>query len=101
MKPIDIDLKLMEIFCCVYEKGSISESAECLHLSQSTISFHIHNLERSIDLKLFYKKGRKYLPTSNVHILYPYAIKILDIKLSVIEEINLVKGSYKGYVRKG
>ncbi|MCS7308358.1 MAG: LysR family transcriptional regulator, partial [Aquificaceae bacterium] len=41
MKNIDIDLRLLELFCCVYEKGSISESSNCLHLSQSTVSFHI------------------------------------------------------------
>jgi len=39
MKPIDIDLRLLEIFCCVYEKGSISKSSDCLHLSQSTMCY--------------------------------------------------------------
>ncbi|MFN7065458.1 MAG: LysR substrate-binding domain-containing protein [Aquificaceae bacterium] len=101
MKPIDVDLRLLEIFCCVYEKGSLSESTNCLHLSQSTISFHIHNLENSIGLKLFYKKGRKYLPTSSAHMLYPYAKKLLELKLSVIEEIKLITKAYKGYIRIG
>ncbi len=101
MKNIDIDLRLLELFCCVYEKGSLSESSNCLHLSQSTISFHMHQLEKSIGLKLFYRKGRKLLPTSNAHMLYPYARKLLELKLSVIEEIRLLTGSYKGYIKIG
>jgi DNA-binding transcriptional LysR family regulator len=59
MKYLDIDLKLLELFCCVYEKGSISESSDCLHLSQSTISFHMHQLENQIGLKLFLQEGQK------------------------------------------
>jgi len=101
MKPIDIDLRLLEIFCCVYEKGSISKSSYCLHLSQSTISFHVHNLEKSIGLRLFYKKGKRYLPTSNAHMLYPYAKKLVELKQSIIEEIRLVTGSYKGNIKIG
>ncbi len=101
MKNIDIDLRLLELFCCVYEKGSLSESSNCLHLSQSTISFHIHQLEKSTGLKLFYRKGRKLLPTSNAHMLYPYAKRLLELKLSIIEEIKLLTGSYKGYIKIG
>lgn len=101
MKNIDVDIRLLELFCCVYEKGSISESSNCLHLSQSTISFHMHQLEKSTGLKLFYRKGRKLIPTSNAHILYPYARKLLELKLSVIEEIKLLTGSYKGYIKIG
>ncbi len=98
---MDLDLRLFELFCCVYEKGSLSESSNCLHLSQSTISFHLHQLEKSIGLKLFYRKGRRLLPTSNAHMLYPYARKLLELKLSVVEEIKLLTGSYKGYIKIG
>lgn len=101
MKNIDLDLRLVELFCCVYEKGSIAESSNCLHLSQSTISFHLRQLEKSIGLKLFYKKGRKLYPTSNAHMLYPYAKKLLELKLSMLEEIRLMTGTYKGYIKIG
>jgi DNA-binding transcriptional LysR family regulator len=101
VKNLDIDLKLLELFCCVYEKGSISESSDCLHLSQSTISFHMHQLENQIGLKLFYKKGRKLIPTSTAQMLYPYAKKVLELKLAVIEEIKMLSGSYRGLVKVG
>jgi DNA-binding transcriptional LysR family regulator len=101
VKNLDIDLKLLELFCCVYEKGSISESSDCLHLSQSTISFHLHQLENQIGLKLFYKKGRKLIPTSTAQMLYPYAKKVLELKFAVIEEIKMLSGSYRGLVKVG
>ncbi len=101
VRNIDLDTRLLELFCCVYEKGSISKSSNCLHLSQSTISFHINQLEKSIGLKLFYRKGRALIPTSNAHILYPYAKKILEVKLLALEEIKLISGSYKGHLRIG
>jgi DNA-binding transcriptional LysR family regulator len=101
MKNIYLDTRLLELFCCVYEKGSITKSVNCLHLSQSTISFHINQLEKSIGLKLFYRKGRRLVPTSNAHILYPYAKKILELKLLALEEIKLISGSYKGHIRIG
>jgi len=101
VKNIDIDLRLLELFCCVYEKQSVSKSSECLHLSQSTISFHIHQLERQIGLKLFYKKGKRLIPTSTAQMLYPYAKKILELKLATIEEIKLLSGSYRGLIKLG
>ncbi len=33
--------------------------------------------------------------------LYPYAKKILEVKLLALEEIKLIKGSYRGHIRVG
>ncbi|ADC89868.1 transcriptional regulator, LysR family [Thermocrinis albus DSM 14484] len=101
MKNIDLDLRLMEIFCCVYEKGSISKTSECLHLSQSTISFHMHRLEKQLGIKLFYRKGKDLIPTSVAHTLYPYARRLLEVKLAAVEEIKLMLGSYGGLIKMG
>ncbi|WP_448584721.1 selenium metabolism-associated LysR family transcriptional regulator [Thermocrinis sp.] len=101
MRDIDVDLRLLELFCCVYEKQGVSKSSECLHLSQSTISFHIHQLERQIGMKLFYRKGKRLIPTSTAQMLYPYAKKILELKLAVIEEVKLLSGSYRGIIKLG
>ena len=40
-----VDLKLLEIFCCVCEEGSFSRAAERLGLTQPTISEHVKTLE--------------------------------------------------------
>jgi DNA-binding transcriptional LysR family regulator len=61
----------------------------------------LHQLENQIGLKLFYKKGRKLIPTSTAQMLYPYAKKVLELKLAVIEEIKMLSGSYRGLVKVG
>ncbi|MEW6732070.1 MAG: LysR family transcriptional regulator, partial [Acidobacteriota bacterium] len=40
-----MDLRLLEIFCCVYESMSFSRAAERLNITQPTVSAHIKALE--------------------------------------------------------
>lgn len=97
----DIDLKLLEIFCCVYEKRSLTEATKCLHASQSTLSFHIKNLEKQVGQKLFYRKGRSLVPTTIADRLYDYARELMDFKLRLIEDIGKYSGRRGGLVRIG
>ena len=97
----DIDLKLLEIFCCVYEKKSLSEATKCLHTSQSTLSFHIKNLEAQIGQKLFYRKGKSLVPTSIADKLYPYARELMEFKLKLLEDIGKYSGKRGGVLRIG
>lgn len=97
----DIDLKLLEIFCCVYEKRSLTEATKCLHASQSTLSFHIKNLEKQVGQKLFYRKGKTLVPTTLADRLYDYARELMDFKLRLIEDIGKYSGRRGGVVRVG
>ena len=49
---MDIDIKELEAFACVVEKGSFSRAAEALYLTQPTISAHVASLERKLGIKL-------------------------------------------------
>jgi len=97
----DIDLKLIEIFCCVYEKRSLTEATKCLHASQSTLSFHLKNLEKQVGQKLFYRKGKTLVPTTIADRLYDYARELRDFKLRLIEDIGRYSGRKGGIVRIG
>ncbi|WP_457600341.1 selenium metabolism-associated LysR family transcriptional regulator [Hydrogenivirga sp.] len=97
----DIDLRLLEIFCCVYEKRSLTEATKCLHASQSTLSFHIKNLEKQVGQKLFYRKGKSLVPTTMADRLYDYARELMDFKLRLIEDIGRYSGVKGGIVRVG
>ena len=46
---MDIDMKELEAFVYVVEKGSFSRAAEALYLTQPTISAHVAALERKLD----------------------------------------------------
>ncbi len=97
----DIDLRLLEIFCCVYEKRSLTEATKCLHASQSTLSFHLKNLEKQVGQRLFYRRGKQLVPTTIADRLYDYAKELMEFKLRLIEDIGRFSGRRSGVVRIG
>ncbi len=52
----DTNLNLYKIFCIVAESKNYKEASEKLYLTESTISSHIKNLEKKLDLILFYRE---------------------------------------------
>ena len=59
---MQLDLRLLEIFCAVYEARSFSKAAEKLRVSQPTISEHIKNLEEVLNVRLFDRLPRNIAP---------------------------------------
>ena len=47
-----LNLKQLEAFCAVVERGSFTAAAEALYLAQSTVSGHILALEKDIGVPL-------------------------------------------------
>ncbi len=64
-----LDRKL-EVFMNVAELGSFSRAGRRLELSQSSVSFHILTLEKSLGVKLFRRKGRRIELTEEGKRLY-------------------------------
>ncbi len=52
----DTNLNLYKIFCVVAESKNYKEASEKLYLTESTISSHITNLEKKLDIVLFYRE---------------------------------------------
>lgn len=52
----DTSLNLYKIFCVVAESKNYKEAGEKLFLTESTISSHISNLEKQLDIVLFYRE---------------------------------------------
>lgn len=70
---IDIQLR---IFKAVAEKKSFSKAAQDLHMTQSSVSQQIQNLEMHYGVKLFDRLHRKIELTQAGSALYPYAVEI-------------------------
>lgn len=66
----------MKIFKTVVEKKSFSRAAEELHMTQSSVSQQIQNLENYYSVKLFDRLHRRIAMTQAGIALYPYAVKI-------------------------
>ena len=53
-----MDLKILNTFKAIVDEGSFSKAARRLNYTQSTITFHIGQLEKDLHVKLFEKVGR-------------------------------------------
>lgn len=82
-----LNLYKLEIFTAVVETGSFSKAAERLLLTQSAISQHISDLERSLGTRLFERGPRGVSLTKTGEALQGYTIQILRL---VAEAQNVV-----------
>ena len=66
----EFDLNLVRTFVLLYETGSVTATAEELHLTQPTVSYSLGKLRRRFGDELFRRTGRGLVPTSSAHRLY-------------------------------
>src|SRR5438270_8015126 len=60
----------LEAFRAVMLTGSMSAAADMIGVTQPAMSRLIRDLQRSLDLKLFEKRGARLVPTGEAHSLY-------------------------------
>ena len=84
---MQLDLRLLEIFCAVYEARSFSKAAEKLLISQPTVSEHIKNLEETLKVQLFDRLPRTIAPTQAARILYRHGEIILTQRQAALQEL--------------
>ncbi|WP_170504857.1 LysR family transcriptional regulator [Ruegeria arenilitoris] len=89
-----MNLTQLTVFREVMESGSISQTAKKLHRTQPAISLALKNLEKSLGLTLFERKGRRLVPVPEAHYLLAETAGILD-RLSTIS--NTMEGLIKGH----
>ncbi|OMP67238.1 LysR family transcriptional regulator [Domibacillus epiphyticus] len=85
-----MELKNIEAFLMVVEKGSFSAAAEALYISQPTISVRIQQLESGLNCTLFEREnGKKTKLTSSGLKVYPYfheAIQFIEKGQNILKE---------------
>ena len=79
----DTNLNLYKVFCVVAESKNYKEAGEKLFLTESTISSHISNLEKKLDIVLFYRERDGLILTKAGKELYDSVHKtIKDIEVA-------------------
>lgn len=74
-----MELRQLKYFRAACERQNFSEAARLLHISQSTLSQQIKQLEDELDVLLFDRIGKRIVPTEAGWAFLPYASKaILD-----------------------
>lgn len=71
-----MELRNLETFKVIIEEGSFSKAAEKLNYTQSTITFHMGQLEKELSVKLFEKSGRRMVLTKAGEEFIPYVMDI-------------------------
>jgi len=85
------DLNLTRVFVLLYESGSVTATAEALHVTQPTVSYSLGKLRRQFGDDLFRRTGRGLVPTSVAQRMYEplrRALSDIDGALQQTEEFD-------------
>lgn len=72
-----IDLKDLRCFVAVYDSGGFARAAQAMHLTQSSISTRIRNLEKELGGPLFVRLHKSIVPTAKGELAYKYAKDVI------------------------
>ena len=78
-----MELKQLEYFTIVCEKGSFSQAAECLYTSQPNVSKVISSLEKELGRKLVERSSRGLRNT-------PYGETVRDYAKVILKHASLI-----------
>ncbi|MFQ9490152.1 MAG: LysR family transcriptional regulator [Bilophila wadsworthia] len=98
---VGMDLKRLEYFCAIVEKGQISKAAEALHISQPPLSMRLKELEEELDVQLIYREGKAWQVTPEGEALYQRAQFILSYVAGLEKDIRESRNKVSGLVRIG
>ncbi len=90
----------LQYFLLVAEMLNISKAAECLYISQQSLSAHIIKLEKILGTKLFNRKPQFTLTYAGTR-LVDLASQILNLKQQIITEIDDINKFRRGKLTIG
>lgn len=96
-----MELRQLKYFKAACELQNFSEAARLLHISQSTLSQQIKQLEDELDVLLFDRIGKRVIPTEAGMAFLPYAHKAIQDAESGKQIIRDLKGIETGTLHIG
>lgn len=73
-----MDVRQIEIFVAIIDRGSLTEAAKALGITQPAVSGALSRLERHVGFSLFRRDGRQVVPTPEATLLYDEASRALN-----------------------
>lgn len=83
-----MELRVLRYFVTIVREGNISNAANALHLSQSTLSRQINDLEFELNTTLFKRGNKRIKLTEDGNFLYYRALDMLQLADSTKNSIN-------------
>lgn len=96
-----MDIVHLIYFCEVAKQENFTKASETLHVSQSTISKLIKNLESELGVPLFRRTPKRVLLTDAGQMLFSKAKLILDTVNSIQIEFSNLTGTPRGRLKIG
>ncbi len=90
----------LKYFLMVAEELNITRAAERLYISQQSLSNHISNLERELEVKLFTRSPKLSLTYAG-NLLVETATQILDLHSQYLSKVGDINRHYMGVLRVG
>ena len=75
-----MDLRQLQTFVEVVDRGSFSAAADALGVSQPAVSQQIATLERTLEAQLIDRSGRRARPTERGELVYRHALRMLAVR---------------------
>ena len=97
----NIDFNLYKTFYIVTQCKSFSKASENLFVSQPAISYNIKELEKALDVKLFYRNAKGVTLTPEGENLYYYIKNACDYICLGEQSIKESKEMISGNIRIG
>ena len=83
--------KQIEIFYEVFKHSSMTAAANKMEISQPSVSKTLRNIEKNLGFKLFLRKGKKLIATSEAVELFEHA----SIVTNQLKNFNYIANTYK------
>jgi LysR family cyn operon transcriptional activator len=96
-----LELRHLRYFLAVAEAGSFSRAADRLGISQPNVSQQMRDLEISLRVSLFQRKGKRIMLTANGQVFANHARGILRQVELVLQEISAEPGQIRGSLHLG
>jgi DNA-binding transcriptional LysR family regulator len=99
MATIDITLRQIRAFIHVAEAESFTRAAERAHLTQSTLTASVRELEKSLGLSLFDRTTRSVALTADGAEFLPVAVGLIQDFDAAVQSVRAVTDLKRGHVR--
>lgn len=96
-----MNLQQLNYFTVIAKKRSFSRAAEYLHVTQSTLSHSMHELEADLNTSLFFRSGRIMALTPCGEILFQYAESVLAMLNEARSKIRDLTDPESGLISLG
>lgn len=96
---MNITLRQLKAFASIAEHKSFTKAADELHLTQSSLSGLIKEMEKNLEVRLFDRTTRQLYLSDAGERLLPYALRILSELRLLDNEITNLKDFHQGKIR--